>query len=251
MPNRQTVHNRKIYQLRHAIEADLSDAIYQELRWLWRQLYPEIRQMRLKRDNIQKLNFNKQGIKNDLWELFNQRLTDAMDAAIMAGAIQLAGETDRHWNSLGFDFTLDPVQIVESFRTSIGTQITEITGKAREEIGQHIADWYNTPAATVQSLSDTLRGYVSESRAHSIATTEVTNLNGAVTTQTGIVLGVETYFWNSMRDEIVCRKPLTGPDNKIWNGCRALHGQEFNLRTEPFKAAHTNCRCGPILRVRR
>jgi hypothetical protein len=251
MPNRQTVHNRKINRLRQSIEGELSEAILKELRWLWRQLYPEIRQMRLKRDNIQKLNFNKQGITNELWEQFNQRLGEAIDSAIMAGAIQLAGETDKYWQGRGFDFTLDPVAIVETYKSTIGTQITEITSKTREEIGQHVADWYNTPGATVQSLSDTLRGYVSESRANSIATTEVTNLNGSVTMQTGVVLGVETYFWNSMRDELVCRKPLTGPDNNIYNGCRGLHGQEFNLNSQPFKAAHPRCKCGPILRVRR
>src|SRR3972149_9041096 len=251
---RQTAHTRKINRLRAELEQQLSAAIYRELRWLWRQLYPRIRELRLKRDHIQKLNFNKLGITGELWEQFQQRLETSLDEMILAGAVVLAGEEATYWQGRGYsDFSLNPMAVVERYKAQIGRQITQVNDRIRQEMGQAVADWYNTPGATVQSLVENLQQYVSGSRAANIATTAGTDLISTITRETMITLGFETWAWNTMRDELCCTKPLKArTDGLGQNGCRGLHGKIFTLN-DPMpgsKGSHIGCRCNPIARAR-
>ncbi len=50
-----------------------------------------------------------------------------------------------------------------------------------------------------------------------------------------------------MRDDVVCTRPMKGPDGRTYKGCRELHGKVFPHEVpQPPQGSHPGCRCNPV-----
>lgn len=244
---RLTHRTRCLNRCRRQIEADLQSAIAAEFRWLWRQLYPKLRALRLKREGkISKRQLQKQIDLSSLWPAFEQRLIEAVGTVVEAASATLANTENEFWQRRGRDLDIRPDDIARRYETNLATEVKEISDTTRRDIAADVVEWYNTPGQTLQSLTSRVKQKVGPSRATTIAMTETTRLNSAATNETMARLGVGEWWWQTMRDEIVCRKPLVGPDGLTYNGCRGLHGQRFSINQPmPPDSSHPNCRCNP------
>lgn len=274
---RLTHRTRILNQTRLQLEAEMTAAILAELRWLWREIYPTIRNLKERRDGIQKqakavsiglsstgwptsfalLDVNGNEFENfwkidaSIWTQFQERLNSKLAELIHTAATRLTDIEVGFWQGRSKDVSLSTEEIVNRYKEELarreGREVKDIADTTRREMGRRVAEWYNTPGATTQELVDRLQPYVSESRAAAIATTEVTWLNSAVTSETMNQLGVEEGTWTTMRDELVCVKPIE-VNGQMWNGCRELHGQILKT-TDELPPAHVNCRCAFVPKV--
>ncbi len=247
MPNaRLTHHQRQMRRARRTIEADVTAAAHKQLRWLWRELMPLLRQLKARREQrVKKLAKQYQlAGANSLWDEFARRLEAALLAALTTGAVSLAQIETAWLRSIGQDIgDIDPAAIVDAYRDQIGAregrEIKGISDATRRVMGDEIATWYRTPGATYGQLIDTLRQQVSDVRAARIGSTETTALNSALVLNTMNLLGLSQWFWDTLKDELVCDKPIDGPDGRGYKGCADLQGRVFTIRDVfPPDASH-------------
>ena len=133
-------------------------------------------------------------------------------------------------------------------REHAGELVSDIVANTRTAIGETVAGWIETPAATMGDLFDALGPdslfAFSEARARTIAVTEVTSSyaeGGAIAAR-----GLEEYFtivktWHTNNDGLVC--PLCRPMNG--QTAEGVDGDEWtNVGfSVPRPALHPNCRC--------
>jgi hypothetical protein len=75
----------------------------------------------------------------------------------------------------------------------------------------------------------------------------VTYLNSRVSDLIAEQIGSTEWVFDSRNDSKVCIKPIVGPDGKMYNGCRALHGKTFKQgMKKPPDGSHIGCRCSAI-----
>lgn len=247
MPNaRLTHHQRQMRRARRAIEADVTQAAHKQLRWLWRELVPLLRALKARREQrVKKLAKQYQlAGANSLWDEFARRFEAALMAALTTGAVSLAQIETAWLRSIGQDvIAIDPAAIVATYRDQIGAregrEIKGISDATRRMMGDEISTWYRTPGSTYGQLIDTLRQQVSEARAARIGATETTALNSAVSLNTMGLLGIGRWYWDTVKDELVCKKPVDGPDGRGYKGCADLQGRIFTIHdTFPPDASH-------------
>lgn len=255
MPNARLTHrNRRMRRARAEIEENVARATMRQFRWLWRELYPILRDLKARRNRrVKKLAKQYQlAGPNSLWDEFVRRLGTALQSEIDAGAVTLT-QLEQGWiEDNDFDVPeIDPQAIVDAYRDQIGAregrEIKNIADSTRREMGTLIADWYRTPGTTFGQLIDSLKQWVNEARAAAIGSTETTALNSAVALNTMQSLGIRRWAWDTVKDELVCENYVDGPDGRGYQGCADLQGKIFTTDdTFPPDASHPNCRCAPI-----
>jgi SPP1 gp7 family putative phage head morphogenesis protein len=238
---RLTVKQRELISARVVIEQALAQAIYKELSFTWRRLYPSIRRL-----DRQRPVFKADGITLrkatfagglDLWERFKAGLNARIIAELSTGIITLNQIHNLHDQkySLYQPVDIDPAQLVAAHRVEIGQFITDTTDTIKRKVGLRTAYWYNDGEQTLGDLVHDLQTDFSERRAQTIAMTETTWLNSVVTYHRMDVLGEDRWIWQSLRDEITC------------NRCREKHGKVFSIHDPmPPGGSHPACRCSPV-----
>jgi hypothetical protein len=155
----------------------------------------------------------------------------------------------------GYSITADPADA--SARTSAwarayaGELIRKINPTTRAAVGAAVANWFETPGATMGDLTNSLQRILgsNEYRAALIATTETTRAyaEGSDLARQEAGLPATAYnppahpgcrcwpspamlangdwvvTWQTNRDEVVCKQPLMTPWGEV-AGCRGLHG---------------------------
>jgi hypothetical protein len=61
-------------------------------------------------------------------------------------------------------------------------------------------------------------------------------------------VGLDEWWVNTKRDQLVCTRQIEGPDGQIYQGCRALHGKRLK-RGQKMPPFHCNCRCSSVIAV--
>lgn len=186
-------------------------------------------------------------VSGNLWDFFVKRMKTSLLSALLRGAIKLFDLQRKHYD-LPEVVEIDPAEFAKQIEPMLGERIVGVTDTTKRMVGRKVVGWYNSPGQSMQSLVDQLKPTFSESRARLIAQTEVTFLNSQVQLQTAFKSGVTEWWWSTRRDNVVCKKPLVGPDGQVYKGCRELHGKVFQIGDAmPPTGSHPGCRCNPIL----
>lgn len=257
MLTRYSIRQRQLRAARKDVESILAEAVYHEFAILWRELYPHLRRLAEKKPAtpVSKRKTKRMLRKmtflggTALWDEFRDRLETRVTEAMQSGAVTLAGIQNVYQQHLaGASYQgaeIVPNELVEAHKAQIGYRIKNITEKTKSNVARRVSDWYNTPETTMGDLVEDLQPTFGEARARSIAITETTWLNSRVIETRMEKLGITEWWWQTMRDEIVCRK------------CAAKHGKVFK-RGDPMPPddTHPNCIIGgtmvsapPILRT--
>jgi uncharacterized protein with gpF-like domain len=258
---RLTDRNRRNLRARLQAERLIQRAAYRQLRWLWNRLYPQLRRYNAERHHKrlnarQERRLRKQEFAHAdaLWSEFKDRLETQLRAKFKDGAELIAAVEDAYWDSLDFDLMLNPDDIVDGYSDQIGQLVTNVSDDTRAWVGNTVADWYKTPGSTFQELIDKMSPRFGERRAALIGTNEVTGLNSEITRTVMGQTGINGWWWQTMRDEVVCTQTLEGPDGNEYEGCADLQGHEFTMDESDFMppdGSHIGCRCSPVYRVMR
>jgi hypothetical protein len=146
----------------------------------------------------------------------------------------------------GADWALVNARAAAWAREYVGDLIRQVTETTREATRETIATWIET-GGTLDDLVETLAPTYGPQRAELIATTEVTRAfdeaNDLVRQRVGLpaadvkapahprcrcytrpvfVDGEWLIVWNTVRDELVCKQPLSMPWGRV-AGCREMH----------------------------
>jgi hypothetical protein len=234
------------------IAADIESAAQAELNWLFRQVQLKIRRINqyrpkvsVQRPKLSKAYF----VSNDLWGAFKERMHEALTREILAGAIKIF-DINKLFLGAEKGITFNSNEFAEAIRQELGQRITLTETAIKRQVGRKIVSWYNSPGTTMQSVVDQLKGNFGVERAHRIAQNEITYLNSRVQENIAKQVGITEWWWNSKRDQLVCQKPLKGPDGNIYKGCRELHGKKFKIgQPMPPDGSHIACRCNGVLVV--
>jgi hypothetical protein len=234
---------RQIEAEKRKLALELEVIIQEELTALLHGMYAKVR--RLNRQRIRKFEEHPKErimklstISINLWDMFRQRLQNRLMAKLQAGTITLAMLANITAEPVEIDFA----QFAKDYEPSLGERIKNIMQTLKRVVGKRITAWYNTPGSTMQSIYDDLKEVFGGKRAWNVAQNEIAELHGAVTERLVRTAGVEEWWVSTHQDQIVCTKPLVGPDGKTYKGCRELHGKIFKvgMKRPPF---HISCRC--------
>jgi hypothetical protein len=143
---------------------------------------------------------------------------------------------------------LDTDAIARELEYQVGERITQVTNTIKREVGRRIVAWYNSPGMPMQTIINQLRPAFGINRAALIATTEITDLHSRVQDRIMADVGLDEWWVNTKRDQLVCTRQIEGPDGQIYQGCRALHGKRFK-RGQKMPPFHCNCRCSSVIAV--
>jgi hypothetical protein len=217
-----------------------------ELNRLWRDVVVKLRPLANQRppaQNLKKASYYAPG----LWADFHERMIVRLKEAIESGFVSLLALDNEYLEALfGAPLVIDSEAFAASFEPFLATRITQVTETLKRAVARKITRWYNTPGASMKDIVDALAPDFGLSRAHLIAQTEIASLNSAVQEKIAVSIGVTEFWWNTMRDQSVCKRPLRGPDGAMYKGCHALHGQVFKIGMK-MPPGHPMCRCSPIL----
>ena len=247
---RQTEYRRRSRSIRSELASDLAVAIQSELDWLFRRVKYKVRRInrfrpkvRVPRQKLQKAYI----VSGDLWELASRRMHSAVMRALMFGVIRIT-DLDRLMFSTFAPIEFSSEEFALAIEPFVGERIVMVTNTIKRTVGRRVVAWYNSPGVTMKSLVDQLGDVFSPSRARLIAQNEVASLHSEVQRRIGEQIGAEEWWWSTMRDQLVCTRNLTGPDGKIYAGCRGLHGHTFKMGMPmPPEGSHIGCRCDAIV----
>lgn len=167
----------------------------------------------------------------------------------MAGAIKIFN-LNRSLFEAFKQITFDSELFSQGIESELGERIVMVEQSLKRTVGRKIVAWYNSPNTTMESVVNQLQEKFGVNRAKLISQNEITYLHSRVQEETAVKIGVETWWWSTRRDQIVCKKPLTGPDGYTYQGCRELHGKIFTIgQPMPPGGSHIGCRCTAILIV--
>ena len=159
-----------------------------------------------------------------LWETLSPVVLDALMSGSVTGASLLPEGLDALIDWDGFNQAA--IEFTGQYRFD---EIGGITDTTREQTQQVVSDWIAS-GDPLSVLEDQLESIYGETRAASIAATEVTRLfqqgNEMAWKSTGLV---SKMVWMSVQDERVC--PI----------CEPMDGVEIDLGSGP--PAHPACRC--------
>lgn len=247
---RQTEYRRRNTALTEEIFEELQKVSQDELNWLFRQIRYKVRRLDGQRMKVTTGSPRLQKsyiVSGNLWDFFVSRMRSSLMRAWVKGAIKLATLQRNHFTSFK-PVEFDPEEFAKFIEPELGERIVGVTKTIKRQVGAKVVGWYNSPGTTMQSLVDQLKPTFGEKRARLIAQTEVTRLNSEVKRLTADQIGATEWWWSTRRDNLVCVKPLKGPDGKVYKGCRELHGKTFDIGyLMPPDGSHPGCRCDPVL----
>jgi hypothetical protein len=242
---RRTEHQRRVDIAEAELEAMIQVIALEELNRLFRGVQLKLRRINQYRPKAHPnhTRLTKADVTGtSLWDLFRGRLRSRLMEALLGGSISLYSLLTMRVADT--PLTLDTDAIARELEYQVGERITQVTNTIKREVGRRIVAWYNSPGMPMQTIINQLRPAFGINRAELIASNEITELDSAVQFQIAAKLGIQKYWWGSKRDSLVCVKPITGPDGKIYNGCRELHGKVFDINMPmPPKGSHIKCRC--------
>lgn len=245
MPNYRlrTINRKQIEQAEVELEALVNTAVQAELNRLWRDVQSKVRRINRLRPKMQKVDIM---AGTDLWEMFSTRLQDRLMKELLAGAITIHQLLMASFTATPYE--LDTDLVAKALHDNLGLMIKGVTKAIKRKVGRKIVGWYNSPATPLQTILDQLKPLFGLDRAKLIARTIITRLDSLVKGRVASDLGITEWWWMSMRDSLVCKHKLTGPDGKEYAGCRALHGKHFQAGMPmPPDGSHPACRCSAIL----
>jgi hypothetical protein len=181
--------------------------------------------------------------------MFTTRLHEALLKEIQAGSITLFMLNKAfHAASLPADFTFDSDAVAMAYAPKLAERLTSVKAALQRAYSRKVTRWYTRPGSTLQELIDTLSVHFEPSRARNLAITLTGELNTAVQEATFAAVGIRKWWWQTMRDSLVCTRDLVGPDGNTYAGCRGLHGKIFDVgMAQPPEGAHVwGCRCSGI-----
>jgi predicted ABC-type ATPase len=240
----QTQYERAIRESKQILEDTLTEVVSQEYSRAWRDIQSKVRRVDAQRNKtwgtnstLRKANY----ASGNIWEMLKSRLQARLVIELKSGALTLAMLSAAKLKvEKSFDF--DPEAFVNNLLPEIGERITHAVTTLKRIVGKKILGWYNSPDVTYQDLVDDLKPQFGVNKAALIAQQEVAVLNMKVQEHLGQQLELRDWWWSSHQDQLVCKKPILGPDGKMYNGCRALHGKVFtsNMRMPP-DGSHIGC----------
>lgn len=178
------------------------------------------------------------------WDNFKKALLIALLLGLFGSVDDLGAVENEIWQSRGFDpLTFDPEQIIQDYQLRTGRNLAEMGDYTLTQVQTIISDWYMTDESFTDLLDDLDRLF-NESRAESIAVTEVGNVTSQIFLQEMISHGWTSWYWNAL-GENPCTHPII-INGVSYEGCLDLHGRKFK-RGDPMPpdAAHPNCFCLP------
>jgi hypothetical protein len=240
------------YAMCREIENEIAENVYAEFRWAWGKLKPALVAEGRHKKAINKnltLSLKKAGFYDtqSIWAMFMERLENRLSMSLAQGMLTLAQIEVAYHQDKGEVFSIDPAEMVEAYKPDIGTLIGYIGDETREKVAAEVAKFYNTDGMTMGDLVEKLNTHFELPRARLIAMNETTALNSHVVSETMTRLGKNKWKWYTHQDEVVCTQSLQAPDGTTVNGCKALHGMEFDINQPmPPKGSHIGCRCFPL-----
>ena len=244
---RRTDYRRRMMRVNNQLEEQIQKAAQSELNWLFRQYQYKVRRINQFRPKINtaRPRLTKSYVANaDLWDEFRKRMrTSIMRTIKDMLPILLALPTDQ-FKEYAVNFNSD--DLAAQILPELGERITQVETSIKRSVGRKVLAWYNSPGVTMQSLINQIKeDNFTPARAQLIARTEVTYLNSRVSDLIAEQIGSTEWVFDSRNDSKVCIKPLVGPDGKMYNGCRALHGKTFKqgMKKPPI---HPGDRCSAI-----
>ncbi|RLC77700.1 MAG: hypothetical protein DRJ03_26395, partial [Chloroflexi bacterium] len=187
------------------------------------------------------------------WDNENRLLLAEILPLLSEGAEEAAlfsAETIEGATGIGVDWTLVNTEAAKWARTHAGELAKGITKTTRNNIGQHVAEFVETPGMTLGDLRQKLAKLpaFSENRARMIAVTETTRAareGNLATARTYENEGLFTWerTWHTNRDSLVCElcRPL---DGKKAGGL----DEEYPLGGGAGPPRHPRCRCWETLK---
>jgi hypothetical protein len=229
-------------QMEDALQKKIETAVYAELLVLWREVRLHLGKLKDIKPVIKAEEYTVQ--HQDLWEAFQYRLHQRLLLLIYSGGLDLLEHQIDLAMSRGissFDFNYE--QIIDKYVGTIGEQVTNVTLNTQKMVADKITKWYKTPGETMGQVINDLRGEFGRDRAELIAQTEITRLSSHIEEELAATLGYNTWWNETRRDQLVCKKRMVGPEGTIVDGCRALHGKVFIVGKHKMPPHHPGCRC--------
>jgi hypothetical protein len=246
---RRTEHQRKVDAAEAELEAMIQVIALEELNRLFRGVQLKLRRINQYRPKAHPnhTRLTKADVTGtSLWDLFRGRLRSRLLEALLGGSITLYDLLSMRVADT--PLTLDTDAIARELEYQVGERITQVTNTIKREVGRRIVAWYNSPGMPMQTIINQLRPAFGINRAALIATTEITDLHSRVQDRIMADVGLDEWWVNTKRDQLVCTRQIEGPDGQIYQGCRALHGKRFK-RGQKMPPFHCNCRCSSVIAV--
>jgi len=182
------------------------------------------------------------------WDNENRELLAEILPLLSGSAEEAAlfsAETIEGATGIGVDWTLVNTAAAKWARGHAGKLVRGINETTRANVGQHVAEFVETPGATIGTLRRKLAQLPSfnDNRARMVAVTETTRSykeGNRATVRTYEAEGLFTWerTWHTNRDDLVCEL------------CRPLHGKkaegldgEYPLGGADGPPRHPRCRC--------
>ena len=239
---RLTNYQRQVRAAQAGTQAAVVRITLSELQRCWRDVRIRLRRLEDMHGNPPPL-AKSIHVHQDLWDKFRARMRQRLTQALLDGTITLEQLTNAYLAGLG----VEPVHIntrefAAHMEDQIGLRITRVTLVTKRQVAAKIVKWYNTPGQTMKNIIQELEPKFGLDRAFLIAQTEITRLNSLVQQETAHQLNVQTWWWDTRRDSLVCEHKLKGPDGRIYKGCRELHGKVFTVGMPmPPEGSHIGC----------
>jgi hypothetical protein len=145
---------------------------------------------------------------------------------------------------------IDSDVFADQYTPYLAQMVKQVDDDTKYKISKKVVAWYKKGDEPIGKLIEDLQPTFSKARAKNIAMTEVTRLNSGVQDKIADAIGMKSWWWQTMRDDLVCTRPLVGPDGKTYNGCRGLHGKVFSREHKgPPDGSHPGCRCNKVYLV--
>src|SRR5574343_468587 len=151
---RLTDAQRRAYAVRERVEAEMQQAVADELKWLYRRLQMKVRRINQFRPRVQSTApplRKSYGVSGDLWEEFRLRMHSSIMRAIVFGAIDIFNINQNLYSAVApIEFNSD--DFARMIEPEIGERIVNIESTLKREVGRKVVGWYNSPGTTMQSL---------------------------------------------------------------------------------------------------
>lgn len=230
------------------MKEETEDRIFKALKKRWR------KQAQYIRDRVAFITPDRKVIAPPYEQIIEDSFED--DTELIAEMVRILKDAARNGFKLfganlpfDIDWTMVNTEAAKWAREYTAEWIKGINKTTRQSIGEAIANFIETPGATLGDLFDDISQWIlSEDRALSIAVTETTRAYAESTLIAGQeiqkqypdVRVVKTWFTNN--DDKVCDicAPLDGMEVELMNGFTTEEGSIEGLMDPP---AHINCRC--------
>jgi hypothetical protein len=188
----------------------------------------------------------------DFWQKEREKLLEILLPEIEGLALSGVAAAQQKLRQIGisFDDELVNVEAARWARQHAGELVDLMNSTSQNSIGEMVANWIETPGATIGDLADRLKPVLKDNaeRAFTVAVTETTNSFAAGEAVTMEAAGIPpmvfqpsahprcrcwtsvrrqkdgtwVVIWQTNRDEVVCHRPIETPWGTV-EGCGGLH----------------------------